>query len=84
MNGIDDRLTAMPLIEIHGAKADFDHLIARAEAGEEITITRGDLPVARLVPITRLAAPRTPGRLKGMIGIDERFWEALPEAEAGA
>jgi prevent-host-death family protein len=33
------------------AKTRLSELLARVEAGEEITIARGDLPVARLVPV---------------------------------
>jgi prevent-host-death family protein len=38
-------------IKIAEAKAHFSELIARVEAGEELVIARGDLPVARLVPL---------------------------------
>lgn len=33
------------------AKTRLSELLARVEAGEEVTIYRGDLPVARLVPV---------------------------------
>ena len=41
------------LISIAKAKAALASLIARAEAGEEITLTRHGKPVARLVPMAK-------------------------------
>ena len=37
-------------ITIHVAKTNLSKLIAKAEAGEEIVIYRGDKPAAKLVP----------------------------------
>lgn len=37
------------------AKTHLSELVARAEQGEEITITRHNKPVAKLVPITEVA-----------------------------
>jgi prevent-host-death family protein len=48
---------------IADARRQFSELVARAEAGEEIVISRGNHPVARLVPLAR-HAPRDPGILK--------------------
>lgn len=48
---------------IADARRQFSDLVARAETGEEITISRGNRPVARLVPLER-RAPREPGILK--------------------
>lgn len=43
------------------ARARFSELVSRAQQGEEVVITRGSLPVARLAPVceptTREAAP---------------------------
>jgi len=36
-------------VKIAEAKAHFSELVARAEAGEEIVISRGNKPVAKLV-----------------------------------
>lgn len=43
-------------VTIHAAKTHLSALVARAEAGEEIIIARGDKPVAKLVPLTPLPA----------------------------
>lgn len=48
---------------IADARRRFSDLVARAEAGEEITLSRGNRPVARLVPLER-RTPREPGILK--------------------
>jgi antitoxin (DNA-binding transcriptional repressor) of toxin-antitoxin stability system len=39
-------------VTIHVAKTNLSKLIARAEAGEEIVIYRGDKEVAKLVPVS--------------------------------
>ena len=56
-------------IKIAEAKAHFCELVARAEAGEEILISRGNKPVARIVPLGGAAA-RRPGIA--------RHWKADP------
>ena len=43
-------------VNIGEAKARFSELIAKAEAGEEIIIARGNEPVARLAPLAEPAA----------------------------
>jgi prevent-host-death family protein len=50
---------AMPtVIKTGEAKTRLSELLARVEAGEEVTIARGDVPVARLVPIARTGDAR--------------------------
>ena len=41
----------------YDARTHFSELLQRVEAGEELTITRHGLPVARLVPVKRHATP---------------------------
>lgn len=41
------------VIKTGEAKTRLSELLARVEAGEEIIIARGDMPVARLSPIAR-------------------------------
>jgi antitoxin (DNA-binding transcriptional repressor) of toxin-antitoxin stability system len=71
-------------ITIHAAKTNLSKLIARAEAGEEIVIYRGDKPAAKLVAAYKGVreeqapwgspgawdgkSPRKPGSMKGIIG----------------
>jgi prevent-host-death family protein len=42
----------MRTINIHEAKTHLSELVARAEQGEEVIITRHNKPVAKLVPVT--------------------------------
>ena len=54
----------MATYTIDAAKLNLSRLVARAEAGEDVLLSRGDKPVARIVPI--LPRPkRRFGRLKG-------------------
>jgi prevent-host-death family protein len=46
------------VFSITEAKAQFSKLLRRATAGEEITITKWGVPVARLVPIRKRAVVR--------------------------
>ena len=69
-------------VYVHEAKTNLSELIARAQKGEEIIISRGPIPVARLVPIAGAAVPkRQPGTLKGLITIHPSFHEPLSEEE---
>jgi prevent-host-death family protein len=64
-------MTKRPVIfNVHEAKTQLSRLLARVEAGEEITIARAGQPFARLVPLAAAAprGPRVPGRFKGMFG----------------
>lgn len=72
----------MTVVNVHKAKTELSKLIARAEAGEEIIIARGNKPVARLSPIKE-AAPRDRGlgAWKGKVTVPDSFFEPLPEDE---
>jgi antitoxin (DNA-binding transcriptional repressor) of toxin-antitoxin stability system len=65
-------------VTIHAAKTTLSKLIELAHAGEEIVIARGDVPVARLVPITLRAPRREPGTLRGIVKVPDSFFEPLP------
>lgn len=68
------------VIDMQEAEAHFSNLIARMEQGEEIVIARGDIEVAKLVPIPqRKLANRVPGTLKGKISLPDSFFDPLPE-----
>ena len=72
-------------VTIHAAKTTLSKLIARAHAGEEVVIARGDVPVARLVPIATAELPRRkPGTLRGTVTIGRAFFEPLPDDEVDA
>jgi prevent-host-death family protein len=60
----------LSVVNVHEAKTQLSRLLARVEAGEEITIARAGHPLARLVALAPPAprGPRVPGRFKGMFG----------------
>jgi prevent-host-death family protein len=67
-------------VSIHAAKTHLSRLVARAEAGEEIIIARGNKPVAKLVPIAP-KPKRVFGSMRGQFKIGPEFFEPLPEDE---
>lgn len=71
-------------VKIHAAKTTLSQLIERAQAGEEIIIARGDVPVAKLVPLTPTEPRRQPGTLRGLVVVEDAFFEPLPESELAA
>jgi prevent-host-death family protein len=67
-------------VTVRVAKTMLSKLIARARNGEEIVITSGGAPVARLVSMEAVRSPRRrPGTLRGLVKIDDAFFEPLPE-----
>ncbi len=69
----------MTQIGMHEAKTRLSQLVERAEAGEDIVISRHGKPVARLVPVTRTSSmSAVRGALKGRIVMAEDFDE-VPE-----
>lgn len=68
-------------VKIQYAKTHLSALIAAVEAGEDVVIARGDVPVARLV-----AFERPPERELGFIPyvVPDTFFEPLPDDELAA
>ena len=73
----------MVTVNVHEAKTHLSRLLARVEAGEEVVIARNGAPVARLVGLERRKA-RGFGSMKGLIEIDDSFFDPLPEEELAA
>ena len=71
-------------VTIHAAKTTLSQLIERAHAGEEVVIARGEVPVARLIPIIGEAPQRRPGTLRGVVKVPKSFFEPLPVDELDA
>jgi len=73
----------MATIKIHDAKTHLSKLIARAEAGEEVVIARGDKPVVKLVPVATPHSKLTFGCMKGKLPKipDSFFFDPLPDDE---
>lgn len=75
----------MASVKMHEAKTNLSKLAARAQAGEEIILMRGNEPIAKLVPITPVVKePRKPGRFKGVFELGDSFFEPLPDEELDA
>ena len=68
-------------VTIHVAKTTLSQLLARVEAGEEIVLARGKVPVAKLVPFSPPPNRRRFGALRGVVSVGPEFFEALPEQE---
>lgn len=60
-------------VNIYEAKTQLSRLVARAEAGEEITLTRHGRPVARLGPLVGRTEDRVPGGWRGRVVLHEGF-----------
>lgn len=67
-------------VSIYDAKAHLSRLVASAEHGEEVTITRHGRPVARLVPVAPRRPARLPGAWRGRVRIPDDF-DTLTDAE---
>lgn len=65
---------------IADARRRFSDLVARAEAGEEIVISRGNRPVARLAPLEP-RPPRRPGLASHWTIPEDLFLEPADEEE---
>jgi prevent-host-death family protein len=72
------------VVTIHQAKTNLSRLIHQAAGGEEIIISRGSKPVARLVAIGEVKGKRVPGSLKGALKAGPEFFDALPAGELKA
>ena len=58
----------MSTVTLEEAQARLGEMIARLQPGEEIVITSGDKPVARLIGEAKAEPqPRRPGTLKGTV-----------------
>ncbi len=65
-------------VNIHYAKTHLSKLLQRAEAGEEITIARDGVPVARLVPVVKPLQHRQLGMYRDRVWIADDFDAPLP------
>lgn len=63
---------------IHLAKTQLSRLIERAEAGDEVVIARGKVPVVRLTPVKARPPRRRFGAMRGRARVTAAFFEPLP------
>ena len=79
----------MTTVTIHEAKTHLSRLIAQVEAGEEVVLSRGKTPVAKIVPLSPPAPKRrVPNRFAHFVppGADvlaDGFWDPLPAEHLG-
>jgi prevent-host-death family protein len=69
----------MRWVNVYEAKTQFSQLLRRVAAGEEIVIARGNVPIARLVPMAADADQRLLGSERGRIEVAADFDAPLPE-----
>jgi prevent-host-death family protein len=74
----------MRSVTVHQAKTHLSKLIEEALEGEDVVISRGAIPVARLVPISEVKGRRQPGALRGKLHVGPEFAEPLPPDELSA
>jgi prevent-host-death family protein len=65
----------MEIVNIHEAKARLSDLLRKAARGEEIVISRRNVPLARLVPVARPGAARGLGWARGAVDVAPDFDE---------
>jgi prevent-host-death family protein len=68
----------MATVGVHEAKTHFSKLLRRVATGEEIIITRGGEPVAKLTRVGK-AGKRTLGADEGIFEVPDDFNAPLPE-----
>jgi prevent-host-death family protein len=68
-------------VNIHEAKTHLSELLQRVLSGERIIIAKAGKPVAVLVPVEEIPAPRLPGNDAGKVVIAVDFDAPLPEFE---
>jgi prevent-host-death family protein len=66
------------IYNLYEAKTHLSHLVDRAAKGQEITIAKAGVPLARLVPLPKTKKKRKPGGWEGKVHIEDNFDEPLP------
>jgi prevent-host-death family protein len=66
-------------VNIHEAKTHLSRLLQRVAAGEEVTIARAGVPVARLVAVDQKKAVRPLGFARGLVWVADDFDAPLPD-----
>jgi prevent-host-death family protein len=68
-------------VNIHEAKTHFSRLLQRVAKGEEVTIARAGVPVARLIPVEPKRTKLRPlGMDRGRVWIADDFDAPLPDS----
>ena len=69
------------IVNIHEAKTHLSRLLQRVVAGEEVTIAKSGVPIARIVPLEASARVRSPGRYAEQGYIADDFDAPMREYE---
>jgi prevent-host-death family protein len=69
-------------VNVHEAKTQLSRLLRKVAEGEEITISRAGVPVAKLVAAGSQNKTRPMGMDRGRIWVAEDFDAPMPEIEA--
>ena len=73
---------------VHQAKTHFSRLLKEAEAGKEVVVMRGKMPVAKIVPIEPSPKVEVPFRLlgayRGKINFDDHAFAPATDEDLTA
>jgi prevent-host-death family protein len=69
-------------VNFHEAKTQLSRLLRRVAEGEEVTISRAGVPVAKLISVGPAGASRPIGMDRGKIWMADDFDAPMPELEA--
>jgi prevent-host-death family protein len=66
---------------VHQAKTQFSRLLKEAEAGKEVIVMRGKMPVAKIVPISSAPAPKRQlaGLYRGRVSFNDEALDPLTD-----
>lgn len=68
-------------VNVHEAKTHLSKLLERVQDGEEVIISKGNKPIARLVLIEELKPERKMGSAKGKVRIADDFDAPIEDFE---
>jgi prevent-host-death family protein len=69
-------------VTVHEAKTHLSRLLEQVERGQEIVVSRGRTPVARIIPVDRATqGGRRFGALRGQVVVGPEFFDPLSERE---
>jgi prevent-host-death family protein len=71
----------MHVVTIHQAKTHLSNLIKAVQAGDEVVIARGKIPLVRLVLLDEARPKRQFGTAEGLISMEPGFDEPLADFE---
>lgn len=67
-------------VDVRELSSRLTELLALVSQGNEVTVVKGEIPVARLMPPEHASADRIPGLHLGEVWISDDFEAPLPDA----